>query len=66
MTMLPSLVGSFKRVSVVVPRALANMVDTPEHINGDSLSHLESVVLATRSGSFKTLESGRLDQNFCL
>ena len=53
---IPSLVGNFKRVSVVVPSALANMVDTPEHVNGDSLSHLKSVVLATRSGPFKTLE----------
>ena len=53
---IPSLVGNFKRVSVVVPSALGNMVDTPEHVDGDSLSHLKSVVLTTRSGSFKTLE----------
>lgn len=52
-----SLAGYFKRVSMFVPSALADLVDNPEQVNRDSLTNLQTIVLCTPPpGSFKTLE----------
>ena len=56
LTVIPLLMDTFKRVSDVVPSALAGLVDIPDQINSDSIEHLKSVVRATRSDAPKTLQ----------
>ena len=51
-----SLVGSFKRVSKVVPDALKDMVDNSEHINVSNLEHLKSLAVSAQAGSSETLQ----------